>query len=129
MSEGVRIDLWLWAARFFKTRALAKEAVTLSRVKVAGQPCKPSRAVRVGDALVIERGGETWEVNVLGLSDVRGPASVAQQLYGEADESRARREAACALRAAERAGYQPPAHRPDKRDRRLIQALGDLDAQ
>lgn len=129
MSEGVRIDLWLWAARFFKTRALAKEAVTLSRVKVAGQPCKPSRAVRVGDALVIERGGETWEVNVLGLSDVRGPASVAQQLYGEADESRARREAARALRAAERAGYQPPAHRPDKRDRRLIQALGDLDAQ
>jgi ribosome-associated heat shock protein Hsp15 len=129
VSEGVRIDLWLWAARFFKTRALAKEAVTLSRVKVAGQPCKPSRAVRVGDALVIERGGETWEVNVLGLSDVRGPASVAQQLYGEADESRARREAARALRAAERAGYQPPAHRPDKRDRRLIQALGDLDAQ
>ena len=129
MSEGVRIDLWLWAARFFKTRALAKEAVTLSRVKVAGQPCKPSRAVRVGDALVIERGGETWEVSVLELSDVRGPASVAQRLYGEADESRARREAARALRVAERAGYQPPAHRPDKRDRRLIQALGDLDAQ
>ena len=127
MSEGVRIDLWLWAARFFKTRALAKEAVTLSRVKVAGQPCKPSRAVRVGDALVIERGGETWEVNVLGLSDVRGPASVAQQLYGEADESRARREATRALRAAERAGYQPPAHRPDKRARRLLQALGDID--
>ena len=129
MSEAVRIDVWLWAARFFKTRTLAREAVTLSRVKVAGQPCKPSRAVRVGDALVIERGGETWEVSVLELSDVRGPVSVAQRLYGEADESRARREAARALRAAERAGYQPPAHRPDKRARRLIQALGDLDAQ
>ena len=129
MSEsGVRIDVWLWAARFFKTRALAKEAVTLSRVKIAGQACKPSRAVRIGDALVIERAGELWEVSVLGLSDTRGPAAVAQLLYCEAEESRARREAERALRAAERAGYQPPAHRPDKRARRLIQALGDLDA-
>ncbi|HMN34847.1 MAG: RNA-binding S4 domain-containing protein [Chiayiivirga sp.] len=129
MSEGVRIDVWLWAARFFKTRALAKEAVTLSRVKVAGQPCKPSRAVRVGDALSIERAGETWEITVLGLSDARGPASVAQQLYREDEQSRLHREAQRALRAAERAGYRPPAHRPDKRARRLIQALGDLDAQ
>ena len=128
MSEGVRIDVWLWAARFFKTRALAKEAVALSRVKVAGQPCKPSRSVRVGDALAIERGGERWEVTVLGLSDVRGPAALAQQMYGEEEASRARREAERALRAAERAGYQPPVHRPDKRARRLIQALGDLDA-
>ncbi len=128
MSEGVRIDVWLWAARFFKTRALAKEAVTLSRVKIAGQPCKPSRSVRVGDALAIERGGERWEVTVLGLSDVRGPAALAQQMYGEEEASRARREAESALRAAERAGYRPPLHRPDKRARRLIQALGDLDA-
>lgn len=129
MSEGVRIDLWLWAARFFKTRALAKEAVVLSRVRIAGQPCKPSRTVRPGDRIEIERAGETWQVEVSGLSDTRGPATVAQQLYREDEASRLRREAERALRAAERAGYQPPAHRPDKRARRLIQALGDIDAQ
>lgn len=129
MSEGVRIDLWLWAARFFKTRALAREAVVLSRVRIAGQSCKPSRTVRLGDRIEIERAGETWQIEVSGLSDTRGPATVAQQLYREDEASRLRREAERALRAAERAGYQPPAHRPDKRARRLIQALGDIDAQ
>ncbi len=127
-AEGVRLDLWLWAARFFKTRALAKDAIEHHRVKIAGQHCKPSRTVRVGDVLAIERAGELWEVNVLGLSDTRGPATVAQTLYVEADDSRLRREEARAQRAAERAGFQPPAHRPDKRARRLLQALGDLDA-
>lgn len=125
---ALRIDVWLWAARFFKTRALAKDAIEHSRVKVAGQACKPSRSVRVGDALTVERSGETFEIAVLGLSDTRGPASIAQTLYVESDASRAHREAQRALRAAERTGYQPPAHRPDKRARRLIQALGDLDA-
>ncbi|MCX7562923.1 RNA-binding S4 domain-containing protein [Xanthomonadaceae bacterium XH05] len=127
-ASGMRLDLWLWAARFFKTRSLAKDAIEYSRVKIQGQACKPSRTVRVGDALSIERGGEIHEVVVLGLSDMRGPASVARTLYDESDASRARREAARALRAAERAGYQPPPQRPDKRARRLIQALGDLDA-
>ena len=124
---SVRLDLWLWAARFFRTRALAKDAIEHSRVKIAGHPCKPSRAVRMGEELAIERSGELFEISVLGLSDTRGPASVAQALYVESDASRARREHARAQRAAERAGYQPPAHRPDKRARRLIQALGDLD--
>ena len=127
-AEGVRLDVWLWAARFFKTRALAKDAIEHSRVKIAGQSCKPSRSVRVGDVLAIERSGELWEVRVLGLSDCRGPATMAQALYVEADDSRLRREEARAQRAAERAGFQPPAHRPDKRARRLLQALGDLDA-
>lgn len=127
-TAGVRIDLWLWAARFFKTRALAKDAIEHSRVKIAGQTCKPSRLVRAGDALTIERSGEIFEINVLALSDKRGPASVAQTLYVESEESRTHREAERALRAAERAGYQPPPQRPDKRARRLIQALGDLDA-
>lgn len=127
-AVGLRVDIWLWAARFFKTRALAKDAIEHSRVKVAGQTCKPSRSVRVGDALTVERSGETFEIAVLGLSDIRGPASVAQALYAESDASRTRREAQRALRAAERAGYQPPSQRPDKRARRLIQALGDLDA-
>lgn len=127
-NPGVRLDLWLWAARFFKTRALAKEAITRSQVKIAGQVCKPSRTLREGDVLVIERAGEIWEVTVLGLSDTRGPARVAQTLYQENPGSRERREQQRALRAAERAGYQPPAQKPDKRARRLIQALGDLDS-
>jgi ribosome-associated heat shock protein Hsp15 len=126
--DEVRLDLWLWAARFFKTRALAKDAITHHRVKLAGQACKPSRSVRVGDVLTIERAGELWDVRVLGLSDTRGPATVAQTLYGESEASRVRREEERARRAAERAGFQAPTHRPDKRARRLLQALGDLDA-
>ena len=127
-SDSLRLDVWLWAARFFKTRSLAKQAIETGKVEVAGQRAKPSRTVRVGDALRITRGEETFDVEVRGLSDVRGPAPVAQALYAESDESRARREAARAQRAAERAGYRPPEARPDKRARRLIRALGDLDA-
>lgn len=124
----VRLDLWLWAARFYRTRALAKQAVETGRVDVGGQRAKASRAVRLGDALRIERSGEVFEVQVLGLSDTRGPAPVAQALYAEAGESRARREAARELARAERNGYRAPGTRPDKRARRLIRALGDIDA-
>jgi ribosome-associated heat shock protein Hsp15 len=127
-NDSVRLDLWLWAARFFKTRALAKQAIETGKIDVAGQRAKPSRAVRLGDALRIARGEEMFEIVVAGLSDVRGPATVAQALYTESDESRQRREAARAERAAARAGYQPPETRPDKRARRLIRALGDIDA-
>lgn len=127
-ADSVRLDVWLWAARFYKTRALAKDAIEHSRVKIAGQNCKPSRAVRIGDELAVERSGETFDIKVLGLSDTRGPAQVAQTLYEESIESKQRREHERALRAAERAGFQPPKTRPDKRARRLIQALGDLDA-
>lgn len=125
---SVRFDLWLWAARFYKTRALAKQAIESGRARVDGQVCKPSRAVRVGDTIAVERGEERFEIGVLGLSDKRGPASAAQQLYVESEEARAKRDAARAERAAARAGYQPPAGKPDKRSRRLIQALGDIDA-
>lgn len=125
---SVRLDLWLWAARFFKTRALAKQAIESGRARVDGQACKPSRAVRVGDRLQVERGEEHFDIEVRGLSEKRGPAASAQQLYHESDEARARRDAARAERAAARAGYQPPASKPDKRARRLIQALGDFDA-
>lgn len=127
-SDSVRLDLWLWAARFFKTRALAKQAIETGKVEVGGQRAKPSRSVRVGDAMTIARGEETFEVQVLALSDTRGPASVAQTLYAESEASRARREAARASRAAERAGYRAPETKPDKRARRLIRALGDIDA-
>lgn len=127
-SESVRLDLWLWAARFFKTRALAKQAIETGKIEVGGQRAKPARAVRIGDHLTIARGEELFEIQVTGLSDKRGPASVAQGLYAEGEDARLRREAARASRAAERAGYRAPETRPDKRARRLIRALGDIDA-
>ncbi|WP_434030844.1 RNA-binding S4 domain-containing protein [[Pseudomonas] boreopolis] len=127
-SVTVRLDVWLWAARFFKTRSLCKQAIETGKVEVGGQRPKSSRAVRIGEQVRISRGDEVFEIVVRGLSEQRGPASVAQQLYEESEASRARRAEARALRAAERTGYQPPEHRPDKRARRLIRALGDIDA-
>ena len=127
-AQPVRLDLWLWAARFYRTRALAKQAVETGRVDVGGQRAKAARAVRVGDTLRVERSGEVFEVQVRGLSDTRGPAPVAQALYVESDASRARREAARELARAQRTGYRAPETRPDKRARRLIRALGDIDA-
>ncbi|MCC7634993.1 RNA-binding S4 domain-containing protein [Stenotrophomonas rhizophila] len=125
---AMRLDVWLWAARFFKTRSLAKQAVETGKVDVGGHRPKSSRAVRVGELLQISRGDETWEVQVSALSELRGPAPVAQQLYQESEASRARRAELRAQRAAARNGYQAPEHKPDKRARRLIRALGDLDA-
>ena len=127
-GKAIRLDIWLWAARFFRTRSLAKHAVETGKVDAAGQRAKSSRAVRVGDVLVITRGEEVFEIEVLALSDRRGSAAVAQALYSESAASRQRREAALAARRAERAGYQAPQSRPDKRARRLIRALGDIDA-
>ena len=126
--ESVRLDLWLWAARFFKTRALAKHAIETGKIEIDGQRAKPSRGVRAGDRLVIARGEEMFEVEVRGLSGTRGPASVAQALYCESEASRLRRENLRAQRAAEWAGYRAPETKPDKRARRLIRALGDFDA-
>jgi ribosome-associated heat shock protein Hsp15 len=125
---ATRIDAWLWAARFYKTRSLAKQAVETGKVEVDGQRAKPARVLRGGESLRIERVGELYEATVLGLSNSRGPASVAQLLYAESEESRARRTELRAQRAAERAGYHAPEHKPDKRARRLIKALGDIDA-
>ncbi|MFZ5635290.1 MAG: RNA-binding S4 domain-containing protein [Pseudomonadota bacterium] len=127
-TATVRLDLWLWAARFFKTRSLAKQAIETGKVDIDGQRAKASRAVRAGDALRIVRGDEVFEIEVLALSDTRGSASVAQTLYAESEASKARRlETLASLRAA-RAGYRPPESKPDKRARRLIRALGDIDA-
>ncbi|MCI4566762.1 RNA-binding S4 domain-containing protein [Lysobacter sp. CFH 32150] len=128
IQEHIRLDLWLWAARFYKTRSLAKHAIETGKVDVGGQRAKPSRVVRVGDAMRVMRGEEIFEIEVRGLSDTRGPASVAQTLYAESEASRARREAERATRAAARAGYQAPETKPSKRARRLIRALGDIDA-
>ncbi len=125
-AAGIRLDVWLWAARFFKTRSLAKQAIETGKVEVAGQRAKASRSVRVGDALQVSRGEETFQLQVLGLSDSRGPAPVAQALYAETEASRQAREAARAQRQVMRDGFRPPEQRPDKRGRRLIRALGDL---
>lgn len=127
-QAGIRLDLWLWAARFYKTRALAKHAIETGKIDVGGQRAKPSRSVRIGDALIVQRGEERFEVEIAGLSDVRGPASIAQTLYRESEASKLVREQARATRAAERAGYRAPETKPDKRARRLIRALGDIDA-
>ena len=126
--DGVRLDLWLWAARFYRNRALAKQAIETGKVEVDGQRAKPARMLRGGETLRLARGEELFEVVVLALSDTRGPASVAQALYDESEASRARRDAERASRAAARAGYRAPEHKPDKRARRLIRALGDIDA-
>lgn len=124
----VRLDLWLWAARFYKTRSLAKQAIESGKVEFEGQAAKASRALRGGESLQVRRGEERFEIQVLALSDRRGSATVAQTLYREGDESRERRLREAAERCAANAGYRPPAGKPDKRARRLIQALGDIDA-
>jgi ribosome-associated heat shock protein Hsp15 len=127
-AADVRLDVWLWAARFFKTRALAKRAIEAGHVEIDGQRLKPSRAVRPGVMLTILRAGERHVVEVLALAEQRGPASAAQLLYREDPESIAARLAERERRRFEAQGYQPPETRPNKRQRRLIQALGDLDA-
>ena len=126
--QQVRVDLWLWAARFFKTRTLAKQAIEAGKVEINGATCKPSRVVHVGDRLSISRGDERFEIETLGVSEQRGPAPIAQQLYRESEESIARRAAEREQRRLANAGFQPPKSKPDKRARRLLQALGDFDA-
>ncbi len=122
--ETVRIDKWLWAARFFKTRGLATEAVTGGRVHVNGARVKPAKDVRVGDTVEIRIGVTEWTVEVVELAEKRGPASVAQGLYAETEESRLERERL----ALQRKAAPPPlgadlGARPTKQDRRRIEAL------
>jgi ribosome-associated heat shock protein Hsp15 len=117
---SVRIDKWLWAARFFKTRALAARACDLGRIQSNGQPAKPAREVRIGDMLRVTNEGGDFQVEVLALSEVRGPASVAQTLYRETEESREMRLKVAAEHKAMRQFEQLPAGRPSKRDRGKI---------
>ena len=120
MMAGVRIDKWLWVARFFKTRTLATRACDLGRISFNGQSAKPAREVHAGDRLLVKNDSGDFEVDVLGLSEIRGPAAVAQTLYRETEASQeARRKLAEERRAmpnfeAFREG------RPSKRDRREI---------
>src|ERR1044072_9232281 len=92
MSDSVRIDKWLWAARFFKTRSMATDAVDAGKIKLNGNRVKPAHALKIDDVLDIDNGGTRGGVAVRGLSDVRGPASVAQTLYAETDASVERRK-------------------------------------
>lgn len=119
--ESVRIDKWLWAARFFKTRSLAQDAIELGRVRMRGERVKASREVQPGDLLQITRGEEHFEVYVENLSQVRGPAKEAQKLYRETDESQVLRERAAALRRiAKEPAAAIPKGRPTKRGARKL---------
>lgn len=120
---GQRLDKWLWAARFFKTRQLAVEAVNGGKVQVDGQRCKPSRALRPGARLHIQKGELAWEIEVLGLSKQRRPASEAALLYVEDEASRSRRQE-LARAARENAQLGPRQRgRPTKRDRRQLESF------
>jgi ribosome-associated heat shock protein Hsp15 len=121
--DDVRIDKWLWAARFFKTRGLAATAVLGGKVHVNGERVKPAKAVHVGDVVDVTRGTERWTVTVTQIADRRGPASVAQTLYEESDDSRATREQQAVERRFARAPGDDLGTRPTKQARRRLDAL------
>jgi len=125
---GVRLDVWLWATRFFKTRALAKQAIEGGKVEVGASSAKPATLVQVGNRMNITRGADRFEIDVTALRHQRGSAALAQQCYVETQAGRAARELAAEQRRLAAAGYEKPATKPDKRARRLIRALGDIDA-
>ena len=120
MMTSVRIDKWLWAARFFKTRSLATRACELGRIQSNGQPAKPAREVKIGDMLRVTNDGGEFQVEVLELSDVRGPAAVAQTLYRETEASREARLKAAAERKAAMQLVGPPERAASRSELRLI---------
>jgi len=122
-AAPVRADVWLWAARFFKTRSLAKQAIDGGKIDLNDGTCKPAKGVQVGDVFRISRGEERLEVEVLALSEKRGPAVVAQALYRESAASIAAREEAKAQRKL--TGAMAPPSRPDKQARRELRRLKD----
>lgn len=119
-AQGMRIDKWLWAARFFKTRSLASQAVEGGRVRINDQRVKPAKDVRVGDEVTVHIGELEWIVTVRGLSMQRRSAPEAQQLYEEREDSKARRAEAVAQRKARLDPIRIERGRPTKRDRRMI---------
>jgi len=123
MTTGIRIDKWLWAARFFKTRSLASRACELGRVQSNGQSVKPSRDVRVGDMLQVKNDSGEFQIEILALSEVRGPAPVAQTLYRETEASRALRVKLAEERKAMPRFETATEGKPSKRDRREIARL------
>jgi ribosome-associated heat shock protein Hsp15 len=118
---SIRVDKWLWAARFFKTRSGAQQAVEGGKVRLGGERIKPAKDVRVGDELMIQIGAYLWTVRVAQLSDKRGPATVARTLYTEDEASRTQREAQAALRKFAAEPAQERHGRPTKRERRQLE--------
>lgn len=123
MADAVRLDKWLWAARFYKTRSLAARACELGRVRSAGQPVKPSRDVHVGDMLQVKNDSGEFQIEVLGLSELRGPAPVAQTLYRETEASRELRTKLAEQRSGMPSFETSRGGKPSKRDRREIDRL------
>jgi len=126
-ESAIRLDKWLWAARFFKTRALASAAVSGGKVHCAGSSLKPSRAVKLGDCLDIRRGFEHYEIIVTGLSEQRGAASIAQLLYRETEASVVKRAAEAEKRKLAMMARPHSTGRPDKKQRRQIRRFIDKD--
>jgi len=122
----VRADVWLWAARMYKTRSLAKQAIEGGKVDVNGGGCKPSKALHVGDTVRLTRGEERLELEIRALAELRGPASVAQTLYRETEASRLAREQAREQRRLTGAGLNHPSSRPNKQQRRELRRLKDF---
>lgn len=127
MADTVRIDKWLWAARFFRTRGLAREAISGGKVQLNGHRVKPSRTLNEGDRLSIRRGDDEYEITVTDLGDRRLSAALAQEKYVEDPDSRARREAAAEQRRLDREARAERPRRPDKRQRRLIRRFTGRD--
>jgi ribosome-associated heat shock protein Hsp15 len=121
----VRIDKWLWAARFYKTRSVAQQAVEGGKVKLNGERVKPAKDVRTGDRLELNIAAQDWTLTVRALSDKRGPASVAQTLYEESAESQARRAEQSALRKLSAEPELQRHGRPTKRERRQLERWRD----
>jgi len=119
-QNKIRIDIWLWAGRFFKTRSLCKQAIEGGKVQQNGQRSKPSRPLSIGDHVQITRGQEKITIEVMALAEKRGPASIAQQLYRETEESIAAREKQSEIRRINQAGMTPSNRKPDKKQRRQI---------
>jgi ribosome-associated heat shock protein Hsp15 len=122
--SSVRVDKWLWAARFFKTRSAAQQAIEGGKIKLNGERTKPAKDLKPGDSLSIHIGAYDWHIKVLQLSDKRGPAPVARLLYEESEESRAKREAEVATRRVTIEPATTRKGRPTKRERRELDRFG-----
>ncbi len=129
MTDRVRLDQWLWAARFYRTRAMAKTAIDAGQIEVGGQRSKPSRPVRLGDRIQLSRPLFEIEVDVIGLSDIRKDATAAALLYTETPESVEQRTRLVAAQKLARAGLVPPSTKPEKHERREIRKLKAMDGE
>ena len=119
-KEKVRLDIWLWSARFFKTRSLCKQAIDGGKIEVNGNKGKASKLITINDVINVSRGQERLSVTIKLLAEKRGPASIASQLYDETDESIERREKQAEIKQLNQASHNPSKHRPDKKQRRQI---------